>query len=240
MKKLLLLFSVFCAVCLNAASQDVITRRDGQDVRAKIVGITGDAVKYKRENLPDGPLFSMPKSEILMVTYGDGHREMFSDCGFEPVPGLVPGMKYDELREYYDYRDYSAFSGYEQYPPVIMGLCSFVIPGLGQMIAGEVGRGFRYLGGYLGCYAVLGGSLLAILFNPAQGTMMALASCAALVAVDVCAIVDAVRVAKVKNMYCSDLERMSVSLDLTPYVDVANTGFAMAQPVAGLSLRLSF
>ena len=58
--------------------------------------------------------------------------------------------------------------------------------------------------------------------------------------VNVSSIVDAVRVAKVKNMYYSDLDNLAFNVDLTPYVDLAYAGTAKVQPVAGLSLRLSF
>lgn len=243
MKKVfMLVFSVLCAACISAAAQDVITKRDGEDIMARIVEVTENAVKYKLESLPEGPLFSISKSEVLMVTYADGSREVFVDYAdpYDAAPGLRPGMNYSELREYYDYRDYHSFYGYEQYSPPIMGICSFVIPGLGQIISGELGRGLAYFGGSLACYALSSISLISMLSSPAQGAMLAVASYAALIAVDVCSIVDAVRVAKVKNMYYSDLEKLSFDMELTPYVDVACTGIAAVQPVAGLSLRLSF
>ena len=41
-------------------------------------------------------------------------------------------------------------------------------------------------------------------------------------------------------MYYSDLDNLAFNVDLTPYVDLAYAGAAGVQPVAGLSLRLSF
>lgn len=261
MKNLFLLFiSLICAGCLNAAAQDVITRKNGEDIKARIVEVTEDAIKYKRENLPDGPLFSISKSDVLMVTYQDGSRDVFVGEGAEEKapapgfpadmeesaeagtipPGLRPGMKYKELRKYYDYRDYYLFYGYEPYSPPVMGLCSFLVPGLGQMISGEVGRGLGFLGGSVACYAMCYASVAAGLSDPALVSMLVLVPYIALLAIDIAAIVDAVRVARVKNMYCSDLQQLSLDLDLTPYVDLACSGPNMAQPVAGFSLRMSF
>ena len=252
---ILLILAVFCAAGIDAAAQDVITRRNGEDIRAVIVEVTDDTIKYKREGLPDGPLFSISKADVLMVTYSDGSRDVFADYrpsapapgrqsaagpGYEAAPGLRPGMNYNELLRYYDWRDYYSFTGYERYSPPIMGLCSFVMPGLGQMISGEVGRGIGYLAGMAACYTVMGLSPSVAFSNPSLALTMIIVSYAAAVAVNVSSIVDAVRVAKVKNMYCSDLDQLAFDLELTPYVDVACAGTTMARPVAGLSLRLSF
>ena len=107
-KIILLIFGLFCAAGMDAAAQDVITRRNGEDIKAVIVEVTDDAIKYKRENLPDGPLFTISKADVLMVTYSDGSRDVFADYmpgGQAPAPAayaeapanLRPGMKYREL-----------------------------------------------------------------------------------------------------------------------------------------------
>ena len=139
-KIILLIFGLFCAAGMDAAAQDVITRRNGEDIKAVIVEVTDDAIKYKRENLPDGPLFTISKADVLMVTYSDGSRDVFADYmpgGQAPAPAayaeapanLRPGMKYRELLQYYDYRNYRNFMGYERFSPAVAGLCSFIPPG---------------------------------------------------------------------------------------------------------------
>ena len=66
-KIILLIFGLFCAAGMDAAAQDVITRRNGEDIKALIVEVTDDAIKYKRENLPDGPLFTISKADVLVI-----------------------------------------------------------------------------------------------------------------------------------------------------------------------------
>ena len=57
---------------------------------------------------------------------------------------------------------------------------------------------------------------------------------------EICSIVDAVRFAKVKNMYEQDLRsRYSFDLDLHPSVDYIQTADGV-QPTAGLTLALNF
>ena len=49
-------------------------------------------------------------------------------------------------KQKYDYKMYMPQPG-DPNNPAVMGLASFFIPGLGQMLSGETGRGLAYLGG---------------------------------------------------------------------------------------------
>jgi hypothetical protein len=159
---------------------------------------------------------------------------------------LVPGMKYKVLKNIYDYKDYEP-SIYDSRSPGGMGVASFFIPGLGQMISGEIGRGLAWVGGHLGAYVVTG--IGASMMNSADyydaedlektGTILFLAGFASMLTLDICSIVDAVRVAKVRNMYERDLYKKMYSLDLHPSVNhiLTPTG---SQPTAGFTLALNF
>ena len=76
---------------------------------------------------------------------------------------------------------------------------------------------------------------------PILGSIFAIAGSVSLLTVDICAIVDGVRVAKVKNMYNQDMRNMSSSIDmhLYPYLSTINTG-TVRTPVAGVSLGINF
>ena len=110
------------------------------------------------------------------------------------------------------------------------------------LISGEPGRGLGYLGGSAACYVTFVLSCVSASGTgaPYYATTLALVSGIGFFVVNISSIVDAVRVAKVKNMYYSDLDNLAFNVDLTPYVDLAYAGTAKVQPVAGLSLRLSF
>ena len=59
-------------------SCDNIILKNGKEISAKIIEINPDFIKYKRcENLY-GPLRSIYKSEILMLRYSDGSKDIFS------------------------------------------------------------------------------------------------------------------------------------------------------------------
>ena len=71
------------------------------------------------------------------------------------------------------------------------------------------------------------------------GTALVLASVFGMLAVEICAIVDACRVAKVKNMYYQDLRRSNYSFELRPSVDYIRKAGGV-QPVAGLTFAMKF
>src|SRR5450759_4570003 len=55
----------------------------------------------------------------------------------------------------YNFRTYTYQVG-DPYNTALAGIASLLIPGLGQMVSGEGGRGAAFLGGYVGCWVVYG------------------------------------------------------------------------------------
>lgn len=168
---------------------------------------------------------------------------------------LSPDMRYRDYKRLYNPKDYVRMPG-DRHSPAVSGVCSWLIPGLGQMICGEVGRGFGYLGGAVACGAAVGtgyGLLFAGIVKATTsegssgkgaltgGTLLIIGGAAGLLAVDICAIVDGARVAKIKNMYERDMRRQVSTLDmrLQPYVSTFNTATSNT-PVAGFSLAVNF
>ena len=167
----------------------------------------------------------------------------------------VQAQSYKINKQNYDYKMYMPQPG-DPNNPTVMGVASFFIPGLGQMISGETGRGLAFLGGSL----ALTGITVAGLFmaydevttynqfgsfteyetNP-TGVAIMLTGLAATIALDVWSIVDAVRVAKVNNMYIQDIRGnlSSVKVELNPFIDT-NNYLGEINASAGLSLKVMF
>lgn len=60
-------------------SQDVVTKKNGDEIKTKLIEITTDQVKYKKfENL-EGPTYSILKSELFMIKYENGTKDVFTD-----------------------------------------------------------------------------------------------------------------------------------------------------------------
>ena len=240
---LLLALATWCA-----AAQDLITLRDGTDIEARVLEVGDTEIRYRRADNPDGPSFVLPISDLLLIRYANGANQTFlpPDTLGTPVGQarqIVPGMKYGQYKSLYNPALY-ARQQHDPYLPAVSGICSALIPGLGQMVSGEVGRGLAWFGGAVGSIVIpmYTGIYLSVYSDfPVLGGVLILCIPAAYLAVDICSVVDAVRVAKVKNMYVQDLRHTASTLDvrLQPYVSAFSNGFVQT-PVAGLSLAVSF
>ena len=59
-------------------SQDIITKKTGEDIASKILEVGYDEVKYKKFEFKDGPTYTLPKSEIFLIRYENGTKDIFN------------------------------------------------------------------------------------------------------------------------------------------------------------------
>lgn len=76
--KLALLIAML--ICGNRAiqAQDIITYKDGSEVEAKVLEVNSNSVKYKKFSMPDGPTYEVSKTEVFMIKYPSGHKDVFN------------------------------------------------------------------------------------------------------------------------------------------------------------------
>jgi hypothetical protein len=60
-------------------SQDVLTKKSGEDIQAKVLEVTSSEIKYKKFDNLNGPTFTILKSDILMIRYENGTKDLFTD-----------------------------------------------------------------------------------------------------------------------------------------------------------------
>ena len=77
MKRFLLLFVCFFFGGILFA-QDIITKNDGTDIQAKVVEVGQSSIRYKKFSNLDGPTYTISLSDILMITYENGEREVYN------------------------------------------------------------------------------------------------------------------------------------------------------------------
>ena len=148
-------------------------------------------------------------------------------------------------KTFYSSKNYTYLAG-DPYNPSLAGLTSFFVPGLGQMISGEVGRGFAFLGGFSGgLILIVAGVNLSNSYtedSPGnEGSLVLVTSMVAvglidMVVIDICAITDAIRVAKVNNLAFRDKNKTGYKLQVTPYIG----SFRSENTPLGLSVKLRF
>ena len=248
------LFYVFVSIVISmgaANAQDFITKKNGEDIKAKVLEVTPNEVKYKLYDEPNGVTYTTKKSELLMIRYESGRNEVFNQQSSsslyytdrEPVENLRPNMKYKELKGLYNYKEYeSTFA--DRYSPGWTGVASAFIPGLGECINGEWGRG---LGKFFGNVALTTAANVFVQKSyvdsyPTWQTdiVVGVVCYAAALGLDIWSIVDAVRIAKVKNMYEQDLKKTyAIDVDHYPSIDYIQLASGV-QPTTGFTFVVRF
>ncbi len=79
MKKVLFILIATIAYNTISFAQDVITKRNGTDIISKVLEVTATEVKYKAIDNLEGPTFTALKSEILMIRYSNGSKDVFEE-----------------------------------------------------------------------------------------------------------------------------------------------------------------
>lgn len=169
---------------------------------------------------------------------------------------MAPGLTYKQLKDVYNPGVYDK-SSVDPYSPFWSGFSSFFIPGLGQMTCGESGRGWAFFGGAAGCSVLTSASVVALrslvvtddkgnlsYSNPGAAsvwTALIITSAGAYLGACIWSVIDAVRVAKVKNMYYQDMMgKQAMQFNVYPSVNYAYTGTGAAYAAPGLTLGVRF
>ncbi|PVY42195.1 hypothetical protein [Pontibacter virosus] len=73
MKNLLLTF-IACLLYFAGQAQDVLIKRNGDELEVKVLEINLEEVKYKRFDNLEGPVISIAKSDVFMIKYENGTK----------------------------------------------------------------------------------------------------------------------------------------------------------------------
>ncbi len=137
MKRILLAF--FClSICLltsKSFAQDIITLHTGEELKVEIKEVSKTEVKYKKISFYDGPLFTLPISDIFMIKYSNGEKEVFT----KPQVSNATSVGKKE--------------------PALSFLFSFLLPGGGQYYNGEYRKGALMTGLWLGSFVGMAASI---------------------------------------------------------------------------------
>lgn len=273
MKNALFVVAFLMSMAVKAPAQDIITLKNGTEIEAKILEVGISEIRYRKFSNPDGPVYTMLKSDVLLVRYENGENEVFpvvaptsqlqsqaSDSNAQYAPysayasesnvQLTKNMKYRQYKDLYSPGDYRHASG-DPYSRALAGIASAFIPGLGQGLDGEWGRAAMFFAGYIACSLISEAGTkytydsAGILVDAEYSSTAILAAFAGL-AVEIWSICDAVRVAKIKNMYSQDIHKKygAVSIDVKPCLAMvpafSTSGTTGLTPSAGFALSVRF
>ena len=77
MKRILLLTGCLITLTCACFAQDVIVTKDAKKIKAKVTEVNVNDIKYKNFDNPDGPTYTLLKSDIASILYQNGQVEVF-------------------------------------------------------------------------------------------------------------------------------------------------------------------
>ena len=118
-----------------------------QNINAQRYARNTDVVHLKNGSILKGIILEQIPGVTLKLQTSDGNIFVYS---FDEISRITR-----------ENRPTTQYSSYRKKNPVLAGICSFIIPGLGQFINGDNRKGFTFLGGFYGT-TVLGTTFTAI------------------------------------------------------------------------------
>lgn len=79
-------------------AQDVIILKNGGELKAKVLEVLPDVIKYKKWDNQDGPSYSESKTNIFMIKYQNGTKDVFNGENGGVAGGSV-GIQSGELKQ---------------------------------------------------------------------------------------------------------------------------------------------
>ncbi|MBY0427461.1 MAG: hypothetical protein K2Q22_17630 [Cytophagales bacterium] len=94
MFKKLLLISIGLLSVAYAYCQDIIIKKNGDEIKTRVEEISTNEIKYKKFDNLDGPSYSIAKSEVFIIKYSNGTKEVISNNNSTPVQPTTPANNY--------------------------------------------------------------------------------------------------------------------------------------------------
>ena len=95
--KELFIFLITVAGFLNSYGQDIITLKNGDEIKSKVLEVNPDLIKYKNWTNMDGPIYSIVKGDVFMIKYSNGTKDVFKfTTTVQPGTPEVQSIKKDK------------------------------------------------------------------------------------------------------------------------------------------------
>ncbi len=80
MKKQLVLAAALLCAASAAEAQDMIVKRNAQaeEIPAKVLEVGEDQIRYRKFSNPDGPIYTISRSEVFFIRYENGEKEVIT------------------------------------------------------------------------------------------------------------------------------------------------------------------
>lgn len=120
---------------------DNIILKNGEEIKAKVTEITTDEIKYKKWDNINGPTYSIKKSEVLMIKYSNGTKDIIT-----PNNSTTSKNVSDKTQNDTEEKKGGGF-----------GIASFVLSLVGPLVAGPLVAGLLVASVIMGPLAIIFG-----------------------------------------------------------------------------------
>ncbi|WP_418991320.1 hypothetical protein [Alistipes sp.] len=69
---------LFAAVSGPALAQDVITKRNAEEIEARVLRVSDTEIEYLRWDNPDGPVYVIPTRDVFFIRYQNGSKDVIT------------------------------------------------------------------------------------------------------------------------------------------------------------------
>ena len=80
-------------------AQDLITKKNGEDIKAKVLEVTPTEIKFNKLEIPNGPIFSILKSEVLIIRYENGSKDVFNETQQVTAKNNMPDIEKKQIEK---------------------------------------------------------------------------------------------------------------------------------------------
>lgn len=85
MKKILLLCLALCAAtALRAQDMIVLRNATADEIPSKVLEVGEEQIRYRKASNPDGPVYTIRRSEVFFIRYENGEKEVITSYESEP------------------------------------------------------------------------------------------------------------------------------------------------------------
>ncbi len=86
MKNIIFTFFILLISFFPAFAQDVIIKKNGEEIKAKVKTVSDTEVEYIAANNPDGPVYKIAKADVLLIMYANGTKDIFNESNPSKTP----------------------------------------------------------------------------------------------------------------------------------------------------------
>lgn len=101
MKKVSVIFGALMSITQIILAQDIIFKKNGEVIEGKVLEISETSIKYNKKENPNGPMYSINKSDVLKIKYENGKVDTYESATTSTTSLIddeeVRKLKFDSL-----------------------------------------------------------------------------------------------------------------------------------------------